>query len=122
MIQGINLTLSPPEIIWKSDKLKKCPEIQSLINSLVTYFNQKGVIFDADLTVSNNEWEEKQGDFGAYKKRIDYTFTIRYLERIVLYDEYIEFNFINKDINNNIRLKVSENFFYSCDWEKSYYD
>ncbi len=122
MIQGINLTLSPPEIIWKSEKLKKYPEIKSLINSLVTYFQQKGVIYDADLTVSNNEWEEKTTDFGPYKKRIDYTFKLRYLERVVFYDEYIEFNTFDNDINNNFRVNVGKDFFYFFDWEKAYYD
>ena len=122
MIQGINLTLSPPEIIWKSDKLKKCPEIQSLINFLVTYFNQKGVIFDADLTVSNNEWKEIRSDFGVYKKRIDYTFTLRYLKRVVFYDEYIEFTIFNNSIDNSTKVNVGKDFFYFFNWEKSYYD
>lgn len=122
MIQGINLTLSPPEIIWKSNKLKKHSEIESLMHSLVTYFKQKGVIYDAELTVSNNEWMEKQGDFGKYKQRIDYSFTLRYLTRVVLYDTYIEFNVLDNDITNTIRVNIGKDFFYFFDWEKTYYE
>lgn len=122
MIQGINLRLSQPEMIWESEKLKKYPEVSLLIDSLVTYFKQKGIIYDADLTVSNNEWKEIQSDFGVYKKRIDHTFTLRYLKRVVFYDEYIEFTISNNGIDNSTKVKVNKNFFYFFDWEKSYYD
>lgn len=121
MIQGINLTLNQPEIIWESEKLKKYPEIESLVDSLVTFFTQKGVIYDADLTVSNNEWKEIQSDFGAYNQRIDYTFSLMYLERVIFYEEYIEFNVLDNDITNNIKVKVGKDFFYFLEWEKSYY-
>ena len=122
MIQGINITLSRPDITWKSDKLRNIPEIESLMNSLVTYFQQKGIIFDADLIVSNNEWMEKQGDFGKYNQRIDYSFTLRYLTRVVFYDEYIEFTVLDNDITNTIRVNVGKDFFYFFDWEKAYYE
>ena len=91
------------------------------MNSLVTFFQQKNTIYDADLVVSNNEWEEKWGDFGAYKKRIDYHFPLRYLERVVFYDEYLEFTILNNNITNTIRVNVSKNFFYFFNWEKEYY-
>ena len=121
MIQGINITLSPPILEMKSLELKKFPEVNCLLESLTNYFSQNGIIYDAELIVSNCEYEELQSKFGKYKKRIDYSFKLRYLEKIVLYDECIEFHVLDNDITNVIRVKVGKNFFYFLEWENEYY-
>ena len=121
MIQGINLQLKSPKIIWKSEKLKKVPEIESLMNSLVTFFNQKNTIYDADLTMSNCEYKGIINDLGRYNERIDYTFNLRYLEQVVFYDEYIEFHILNNNSTDNFRVNVGKDFFYSLEWESGYY-
>lgn len=123
MIMGYNLTLKPPKIEYKSEELLLTNhEVQALIKAIKDYFNQENRIYSADLTLSNNEWETCQAEFGPYKKRKDYTFRLMDLTKIILYEDNITFIIYNgnrKDINFN--LKITKNFFWFFDWEPSYY-
>ena len=123
MITGYNLTLKPPKIIYKSENLIfNNPEVVELIKAIKEYFDQENVIYAADLTLSNNDWETHQSEFGPYKERQDYTFRLMDLTKIILYDDNITFIIYNeagKDIDFN--LKITKDFFWFFDWESSYY-
>ena len=124
MITGYNLSLKPPQIIYKSENLIiNNSEVKDLIKAIKEYFNQVNVIYAADLTLSNNKWEKCQSEFGPYKKRKDYTFRLMDLTKIILYEDNITFiihNETGKDINFNI--KINKDFFWFFNWESSYYD
>ena len=73
MITGYNLTLKPPKIIYKSENLIfNNHEVVELIKAIKEYFDQENVIYTAELTLSNNNWETHQSEFGPYKERQDY--------------------------------------------------
>jgi len=118
MIEGYGLKLSPPVIehMYKSQILNE--EVISLIHTIQQFFNQKNIIYDAELTVSNNEYEQLQTDYGSYKKRIDITFNLRYLKEIRIYVDYILF----KTVDEEYKVKTGKDFFYFLEWENSYYE
>lgn len=119
MINGTNLKLDPPRIIYKSYLLKLNPEINSLIKTIRSYFKQKTVIYGADLILSNNEYQTVRSDKGyTYRERIDYKIRLRYLEKIILYSHGIVFECSEKEV---FKIKIGKDFFYSVEWEDSYY-
>lgn len=118
MINGINLSLTSPEIVFKSNKLLMNPEIGSLMNAIDDYFKQKHIIYHATLVMSNNEYETIKTEFGNYRKRINIQFRLMTLTKVTLYDSCIEFT-VNGD---SVKVHISKDFFYFLEWENSYYE
>ena len=124
MITGYNLTLKPPMIKKHSPKLlENNNEVKSLIKAIKKYFKQENVIYNADLTLSNNEWEEYQLEFGSYKKRKDYTIRLMDIYEIILDTNSIEFHIYNEnEPNTSLILEISKDFFWFFEWESAYYN
>ena len=120
MIKANNITLIKPKIIFKTDTLRENKEIISLICFIRSYFQQKNIIHDCELTLTNNEYETIQGKHGHYKKRINTTFQIRHLKKMILYDEHIDFHILNNDTITTHRIKISKNFLYILECEDDY--
>ena len=124
MIAGYNLTLKPPMIKKHSaELLENNNEVKSLIKAIKKYFKQENVIYNADLTLSNNEWEEYQLEFGSYKKRKDYTIRLMDIYEIILDTNSIEFHIYNEnEPNTSLILEISKDFFWFFEWESAYYN
>lgn len=124
MIAGYNLTLKPPMIKKHSTELlENNNEVKSLIKAIKEYFKQENVIYNADLTLSNNEWEEYQLEFGSYKKRKDYTIRLMDIYEIILDTNSIEFHIYNEnEPNTSLILEISKDFFWFFEWESAYYN
>ena len=121
MISGTNITLHPPTCEWKTTKLKDNPEVNSLLDCITEFFTQSETIYNATLTVTNNEWCELTGDFGNYRKRLDFGFNLMDLKKVTLYDKYIDFKVVVKGNTSNYRINVTDDFFYYLQWEDEYY-
>lgn len=124
MIAGYNLTLKPPMIKKHSTiLLENNNEVKSLIKAIKKYFKQENVIYNADLTLSNNEWEEYQLEFGSYKKRKDYTIRLMDIYEIILDTNSIEFHIYNEnEPNTSLIIEISKDFFWFFEWESAYYN
>lgn len=124
MITGYNLTLKPPMIKKHSTNLlENNDEIKELLKAITEYFNQENVIYNADLTLSNNEWEEYQLEFGSYKKRKDYTIRLMDIYEIILDTNSIEFHIYNDNKpNSSLLIEISKDFFWFFEWESAYYN
>ena len=124
MIAGYNLTLKPPMIKKHSTELlENNNEVKSLIKAIKKYFKQENVIYNADLTLSNNEWEEYQLEFGSYKKRKDYTIRLMDIYEIILDTNSIEFHIYNDNKpNSSLLIEISKDFFWFFEWESAYYN
>ena len=94
------------------------PEVYNLINSITEYFSQTGTVYDAELTVSNNEWREISGLPGC-RKRHDITFPLNELIEIRVKKDEIIFK-LDDDKEHSINL--SNSFFYDLEYEDGYYD
>ena len=121
MIQGINIGLTGLKITYNSRNLLDNLEIQSLINDLQEFFKQKGIIYSADLILSNNKYRIVSSDFGEYKQRIDYTFRLFDLKELIFYDTYIILIVSDNNVDKRCRINISKDFFYFLEWEDSYY-
>ena len=121
MISGTNITLHPPTCEWKNNGLKDNPEIKSLLDCITEFFTQSETIYNATLTLTNNEWYELTGDFGNYRKRLDFGFNLIDLKKITLHDTYIDFKVIVKGNASNYRVNITDDFFYYLQWEDEYY-
>lgn len=117
MFEGANLQLTPPQLDIKSQRLMNNPEVQSMLNDLTKYFNQKHKIYDAELILSNNDYMIVNGEFGAYRKRIDTIIKLRYLTKIIIYRHHISF----KCNTEEYTVEITSNFFYFIEWEDLYY-
>lgn len=123
MIQGYNIKLNSPTIQYNSQELLNNEEIASLIKAIQEYFYQTNIIYNADLTLTNNEWENHRSKNGQlYKKRKDYTFRLMDLNKVILNDDNIEFHIFDNNNINTLKIKICKNFFWFFDWESSYYD
>ena len=122
MISGTNITLHPPTCEWKTNGLKDNPEIKSLLDCITGFFAQSETIYNATLTLTNNEWFELNGDFGNYRKRLDFGFNLMDLKKVTLYDKYIDFNVVVNSNVSNYRVNVTDDFFYYLQWEDEYYN
>ena len=124
MITGYNLTLKHPMIKKHSTNLlENNDEIKKLLKAITEYFNQENVIYNADLTLSNNEWEEYQLEFGSYKKRKDYTIRLMDIYEIILDTNSIEFHIYNDNKpNSSLLIEISKDFFWFFEWESAYYN
>ncbi len=124
MIAGYNLTLKPPMIKKHSTELlENNNEVKSLIKAIKEYFKQENVIYNADLTLSNNEWEEYQLEFGSYKKRKDYTIRLMDIYEIILDTNSIEFHIYNDNKpNSSLLIEIGKDFFWFFEWESAYYN
>ena len=94
------------------------PEVYNLINAITEYFSQTGTVYDAELTVSNNEWREISGLPGC-RKRHDITFPLNELIEIRVKKDEIIFK-LDDDKEHSINL--SNSFFYDLEYEEGYYD
>ncbi|WP_296852526.1 hypothetical protein [uncultured Methanobrevibacter sp.] len=94
------------------------PEVYNLINAITEYFSQTGTVYDAELTVSNNEWREISGLPGC-RKRHDITFPLNELIEIRVKKDEIIFK-LDNDKEHSINL--SNSFFYELEYEEEYYD
>jgi len=103
------ITITPP-LLYIDEDIKPVPEIYSLINSLTEYFSQTNTLYNAELTCSNNEWEDIQGLPGC-KKRKDITFKLNKLTEIHIKPDKIIFKL--QETEHTINL--SKNFFYVID-------
>ena len=118
MIEGTNLKLAAPKVTWAKYNLARSNEVRALIKDICDYFKQTGRIYDADLIMSNNEYVDMPGEYGSYRKRIDYEFRLRYLTEVRIYEDYINFIMSNGDF---ISVAITRKFFYFLEWEKEYY-
>jgi hypothetical protein len=116
MITKNGITLKPP-LLYIDEKSKPFSEVYSLINSLTEYFNQTDVIYDAELSVSNNDWEDVPGLPGC-RKRQDITFSLNELTEIHVKPDKIIFKLTQDEHSINL----SKDFFYSIEYEEAYYD
>lgn len=122
MISGYNLKLKMPEIVYKSTKQIDDDEVLSLIKVIKDYFSQVNVIYRADLTISNNEWEDKCTEKGTkYKQRVDYTFCLMDLVKIELYDDCIKF-IIHDSPDKVFKIPIRKDFFWFFEYESAFYD
>ena len=117
MIRKNGLTLTPP-LLYIDEETKPVPEVYSLINSLTTYYSQTGIIYDAELIVSNNEWEYIS-ELPGCKKRKDVSFYLNELKEMHIKQDKIIFK-LYEDIEYTINL--SKDFFYSIEYEEGFYD
>ena len=117
MIEGYGLKLSQPMITFESTALVCNPEVEPLIIDIRLFFNQTNKIYDAEITLSNNEYRKFQGKYGPYLKRIDTSFNLRFLTEIRLYDDYIIF----KTVDEEYKINIGKDFFYFLEWEHEYY-
>ena len=121
MIYGYNLKLKMPEIVYKSTK-QIDDEVLSLLKAIKDYFSQVNVIYRADLTISNNEWEDKRTEKGTkYKQRTDYTFCLMDLVKIELYDDCIKF-IIHGIPDKVFKIPIRKDFFWFFEYESAYYN
>lgn len=118
MIQGYNLKLKKPSRTIESRKLLQNDEIRDLLGRIDRYFEQENTIYDACLTITNNEYVKKYNKFGSYNKRIEETVKLRYLTEITLYEDRITLT----TTDETITMPVGKNFIWFCEWEKAYYD
>jgi len=121
MIQGYNLKLSPVEIDWREYKLARNSEVKEMIKEIQSYFKQENTIYDACLVMTNNEYENVRGEYGGYRRRIDYEFNLRYLVKVVLYGKHIEFHIANDKDISIVSVEIKRKFFYFIEWESNYY-
>lgn len=117
MIEGYGLKLTQPRINYRKKTLMTHPEIQEMLKSIREYFNQENIIYDAYITLTNNEYETIIGEYGAYKRRKDITFCLRYLIQIDIYKDKIIFKTVDEDYQVN----VGKDFLYFLEWESNYY-
>jgi len=120
MITG-NIRLNPPKIHIVSQKLLDNPEVKSLLDTVRKYYEQKNIIYYADLVMSNNKYETVYSEFGDYKRRINVSFRLIDLTGVTVYDDHIIFDVIDNTVTNHIRIDISKDFFYFVEWEDSYY-
>lgn len=71
MITADNITFKPPMCMVDQNR-ERNEEVDSLLDALTEFFSQRNVVFLADLTVSNNKWENLNGG----RRRIDFTFPL----------------------------------------------
>lgn len=122
MIQGINIVLKKPDIKWEGYKLARNREVKEMLKVVDEYFEQKGTIYDATLIMTNNEYKRLPSKYGIYQKRVDYEFKLRYLDKIIIYDDYIEFVMFNNTSRDIVPVNVDKDkFFYFIEWENEYY-
>lgn len=117
MIQGYNIKLKKPSIILEDKKLLKNDEIREMLERIDRYFEQENTIYDAHITITNNEYIRKYNKFGSYNKRIEETINLRHLTKITLYEDRITLN----TTDETITMPVGKNFIWFCEWEKAYY-
>ena len=124
MIAGYNLTLKHPIIKYHSQILiENNSEVKELIQAIREFFNQENVIYNADLTLSNNEWVTLQSEFGSYKERKDYTFRLMDVYKIVLNSNSIDFYIYEESGPDTcFHIKISKDFFWFFEWEQAYYN
>lgn len=120
MICKTGIILKPPSLYIEETCNLNNPEINSLINSITEYFSQTNIVYDAELTVSNNEWEDIPGVPGA-RRRKDISFPLNELVEIHLKKDGITFK-LNDLQETEHSLNVGENFFYFMDYERAFYD
>ena len=111
------IILKPP-LLYMDENCQPIPEVYNLINAITEYFSQTGTVYDAELTVSNNEWREISGLPGC-RKRHDITFPLNELIEIRVKKDEIIFK-LDNDKEHSINL--SNSFFYEVEYEEGYYD
>ena len=76
MIDKYNIKLNPPNCRINDESLLENEEVNSLLDSITNFFSQQNIIYDAELTVSNNEWEDVYNEFREHigkKERISHS-------------------------------------------------
>ena len=121
MISGYNLKLNEPVIVWKEIILRFNSEVESLLSFIDEYFKQSGTIYDCLLAMSNNEYKTVNTESGGYCKRVNYTINLRYLKKVILHNNWIRFILYANEGIEAINVKITKDFFYSLEWEDSYY-
>ena len=118
MFSGANLRLNKPTVQFIDKELLDNHEVVNLLKDFTDYYSQSNVIYDAEVILTNCEYETVYGDFGSYRKRKDYTFNLRHLESIKFCYDKICFKLINSE---SLIVPVGKNFMYSIEWEEDYY-
>ncbi|WP_296882144.1 hypothetical protein [uncultured Methanobrevibacter sp.] len=119
MFSSVNICLNPPTMEVVEEDLLDNKEVCELLDSLTDYFSQTNVIYDAELTVTNCEYETVSGDFGVYRKRKDYSFNLRLLVSVKLFCDRIVFELAN---GLKYTVLVGDDFLFFLEWEDSFYD
>ena len=122
MIDKFNVKLNSPSCRINDNSLLANEELNSLLDSITDFFSQQNVIYTAELTVSNNEWDTVYNEFGERigQKRKDISFDLSELTHIILDAGNIIFKvgFMEKIF----KIPVTDKFFYFFEWEPGYYD
>ena len=114
MIRADNITLKPPMCMVDQNR-EKNEEVDSLLDALTEFFSQRNVVFLADLTVSNNEWEDIKGG----RKRKDFTVPLNSLVKVEVYSDKLIFSLLDGSVQEIV---IGKNFFWFFEWEPAYYD
>lgn len=114
MISQDNITLKPPMCMVDQNR-EPNKEVDSLLEALAEFFSQINIVYLADLTVSNNEWEDIKGG----RKRKDFTFPLNSLVKVEVYSDKLVFTLLDGRVHEMV---VSKDFFWFFDWEPAYYD
>lgn len=118
MFSGANLRLNKPTVQFDSKDLLDNPEVVNLLKSITEYYSQVNVIYDAELVLTNCEYETVYTDSGSYRKRKDYCFNLRHLDCVVFCSDKICFKLFN---NVRVVVPVGKDFMYFFEWEGDYY-
>ena len=114
MIRADNITLKPPMCMVDQNR-ERNEEVDSLLDALTEFFSQRNVVFLADLTVSNNEWDNCNGG----RRRKDFTFPLNSLVKLEVYSERLVFSLLDDSVHEVV---IGKNFFWFFEWEPAYYD
>ena len=114
MIRADNITLKPPMCMVDQNR-ERNEEVDSLLDALAEFFSQINIVYLADLTVSNNKWENCNGG----RKRKDFTFPLNTLVKVEVYSDKLIFSLLDGRVQEIV---IGKNFFWFFDWEQAYYD
>lgn len=122
MICKYNVKLNPPTCKINDYQLLENEEVNSLLDSIADFFSQQNVIHDAELIVSNNEWDTVYNEFGKPigQKRRDISFDLSELKEITLDAGNITFKV--GFFEEIFKIPVTDKFFYFFEWEEDFYD
>jgi len=118
MIEGYGLRLEKPTLCIDSMELLGNDEVNDMLVMVDNYFKQENTIYDACLTITNNEYTTKYNKYGRYNERIEETINLRFLTKITLYEDKITFHTTDEAHT----IPVGKDFMWFCEWEKAYYE
>lgn len=106
------MNLTPPLVYINSLDNK---EVICLLNSLTKYYSQTGIVYHAELYVSNNVWVPvKEDGVTLGRKREDIQINLDGLVKINVKDKCICFTYDDGEV---MEFPVTKDFFYYMEYE-----